>query len=210
VAGFCEEFIDFYAELRNDILPFVPPTAREVLEIGCGKGVTGALLKQRLGCRVTGVELSPVAAAAAAGVLDEVITGDFERLEIPGRYDVVMALELIEHLKDPFAFLARARDLLKPSGRIVLSTPNTGHWSVVADLLAGRIDYLATGLFTYTHYRFFTRRTLEDWLSMAGFARFQISGQRTAVPEEFLAWARQRGADEDSLATLRFYVVVEI
>jgi 2-polyprenyl-3-methyl-5-hydroxy-6-metoxy-1,4-benzoquinol methylase len=209
VAGLCVQFIDFYSEVRSDILPFVPHTAREILEVGCGKGVTGAMLKERLGCRVTGVELSPVAAAAAAAVLDEVLVGDFEQLQIPGRYDVVMALELIEHLKDPFAFLASARGLLRRGGRIVLSTPNSSHWSVVDDLLAGRIDYLATGQFTYTHYRYFTRRTLEDWLAMSGFDRFEIHAEKTSVPPDFVTWARLRGGNEDSLATLRFYVVVD-
>ena len=49
-----------------------------------------------------------------------------------------------------------------PGGRLVLSVPNVGHWAVVEDLLAGRWDYLPIGLLCYTHYRFFTRRTLAD------------------------------------------------
>ena len=66
------------------------------------------------------------------------------------------------------------RRLLRPGGRIVLSIPNVGHYSVVEDLLAGRWDYLPIGLLCYTHFRFFTRATLASWLERLGFSRYQI------------------------------------
>ena len=56
--GLCHEFIDYYGEVREDILPFLDPECSEVLEIGCGRGATGAFLQERIGCRVTGVELN--------------------------------------------------------------------------------------------------------------------------------------------------------
>jgi SAM-dependent methyltransferase len=210
-AGLYHEFIDYYAEVRADILPFVPPGAREVLEIGCGRGLTGRLLRERLGCRVTGVELNPVAAEDARANLDRVLSGDIEAIEIEGRYDLIVALELFEHLVRQEAFLDRMRELLNPGGAILLSVPNVGHYSVVRDLLAGRWDYLPIGLLCFTHYRFFTRATLENWFRRAGFSKVQLEPQTTELPAGFETLAAASGFDVDleSLSTKGFYAVLQ-
>ena len=209
-AGVCHEFIDYYGEPRPDVLAFVPEGARDVLEIGCARGETGRLLQEKLGCRVTGVELNPVAAREAARVLHRVVCGDFERLELAGAFDLVLATELFEHLVDPFAFLAKARALVRAGGRILLSTPNTGHYSIVQDLLAGRWDYLPVGLLCYTHVRFFTEATLRDWLEMAGFTRYRIVPQTTELPERFRSLGGGLEVNEASLGTKGFYVLIDV
>jgi SAM-dependent methyltransferase len=207
-AGLCHEFIDYYGEVRSDILPFVPPEAREVLEVGCGRGVTGRLLQERLGCRVTGVELNPVVAQEAARHLHRVIQGDVQTLDLDGRYDVVIALELVEHLVDSERFLARVLELLAPGGRAIFSIPNVGHWSIVDDLLAARWDYLPIGLLCYTHYRFFTHRSLSDWLRRSGIEGFEIVPQRTELPDRFAGLTGAFEIDAESLSTKGFYVIV--
>ncbi|HEV7506110.1 MAG TPA: class I SAM-dependent methyltransferase [Thermoanaerobaculia bacterium] len=207
-AGLFHEFIDYYGEVRSDILPFVPADAREVLEVGCGRGVTGRLLQETLGCRVTGVELNPVVAREAARHLHRVIQGDVQDLEIEGGYDVVIALELVEHLVETEAFLARIQRLLAPGGRAILSIPNVGHYSIVEDLIAGRWDYLPIGLLCYTHYRFFTRRTLADWLRRAGIEKFELVPQKTELPDWFRELPARFEADPESLATKGFYVLI--
>jgi SAM-dependent methyltransferase len=179
-----------------------------VLEVGCGAGGTGRLLQELLGCRVTGVELNPVAAAEAARHLHHVFTGDVAELPLAGRYDLVIALELFEHLPGGEEVLLRLVGLVRSGGRVVLSVPNVGHHSVVADLLAGRWDYLPIGLLCYTHYRFFTRRTLEDWLRRLGLHRFTLVPQPTELPDEVAA-VRGLDLDRESLATKGFFVVIE-
>lgn len=208
-AGLCHVFIDYYGEVREDVLPFVPAGARDVLEIGCGRGLTGELLQRKLGCRVTGVELNPEVAKDAARRLHAVHAGNVETLDLQGEFDAILALELFEHLTENERFLARARELLRPGGRLVLSVPNVGHWAVVDDLLAGRWDYLPIGLLCYTHYRFFTRRTLADWLARAGFSRVEIVPQTTELPARFSDLPTPFAIDRESLATKGFYVVAE-
>ena len=206
-AGLCHEFIDYYGEVRDDILPFIPEGTREVLEVGCGRGVTGRLLQERLGCRVTGVELNPIVAQEAARHLHRVLQGDVQTLDLQGRYDAVIALELVEHLVDSESFLARVRELLAPGGRAIFSIPNVGHWSIVEDLLAGRWDYLPIGLLCYTHYRFFTRRSLSDWLRRSGIERFELIPQRTELPDRFASLPGFE-TDAESLSAKGFYVIV--
>lgn len=206
--GLCHEFTDYYGEARTDILPFLDRGCRDVLEVGCGRGATGALLQDRLGCRVTGVELNPVVARAAGERLYRVISGDILEVDPGGPYDAVVACELFEHLTEQGVFLDRLRRWVRPGGRAVLSVPNVGHHSVVGDLLAGRWDYLPVGLLCFTHFRFFTRRTLVDWLMAAGLRDFEIIPQPTEAPK----WLEDPPAaieiDAESLATQGFYVVI--
>ena len=135
------------------------------------------------------------------------LQGDVETLDLEGRYDAVIALELVEHLVDSESFLARVRGLLAPGGRAIFSIPNVGHWSIIEDLLAARWDYLPIGLLCYTHYRFFTRRSLGDWLRRSGIERFELIPQRTELPERFAGLAGFE-TDPESLSTKGFYVIV--
>lgn len=214
-AGLFHDYVDYYGEVRDDILPMVPEEARDVLEIGCGRGVTGQLLQQRLGCRVTGIELNPEVAQEAAERLHRVIVGNvehlaLEELELSKAFDVVVATELFEHLNYPEDFLIQMKRLLRPGGRIVLSVPNVGHYSIVEDLLAGRWDYLPIGLLCYTHFRFFTRATLESWIHRVGFASHQIIAQTTELPERFELPLGPFEVDRESLRTKGFYVVLTV
>jgi SAM-dependent methyltransferase len=206
-AGLCHEFIDYYGEERRDVLPLIPPGS-EVLEVGCGRGVTGQMLERELGCRVTGVELNPVVAEEARRRLHAVLPGDIQTVPLEGAFDVVLALELVEHLPASEPFLTRARKLLRPGGRLVLSIPNVGHYSIVEDLLAGRWDYLPIGLLCYTHFRFFTRHSLADWLRRCGFESFEILAQKTELPDRYRTGPIAGvPPDVESLATKGFYVV---
>lgn len=214
--GLFHDYVDYYGEVREDILPLVPEGTRDVLEIGCGRGVTGQLLQERLGCRVTGVELNPEVAREAADRLHRVIVGNVEHLTLEDLtplnrgFDVVVATELFEHLNYPEDFLIQMKRLLRPGGRIVLSVPNVGHYSIVEDLLAGRWDYLPIGLLCYTHFRFFTRATLESWIHQVGFASHQIIAQTTELPERFEAPLGPFEMDLESLRTKGFYVVLGV
>lgn len=210
-AGLCYEFIDYYGGERADVVPLLPeslgPTS-SVLEVGCGRGATTALIKERFGCRTVGIELNPEAAAAAGSRLDRVIRGDVQTVEPGETFDAIVAFELFEHLSDGQAFLERAAGWLRPGGRMVFSVPNVGHYSVVEDLIAGRWDYIPMGLLCATHVRFFTRRTLEDWLHAAGFDRYRIDAQTTPLPERIDALPDSLTPDRESLTTAGFYVSI--
>jgi len=64
------------------------------------------------------------------------------------------------------------------------------------------------GLLCYTHYRFFTRRSLADWLRRSGIEHFEIVPQRTELPDRFTDLAGAFEMDAKSLSTKGFYVVV--
>jgi hypothetical protein len=101
------------------------------------------------------------------------------------------------------------RRLLEPDGTLLLSVPNVGHGAIVEDLIAGRWDYLPIGLLCYTHYRFFTRATLERWFERCGYTRVRFVPQSTEPPERLLAALAGSAVevDRDSLSTRGFFVL---
>jgi 2-polyprenyl-3-methyl-5-hydroxy-6-metoxy-1,4-benzoquinol methylase len=149
---------------------------KRVLDIGCSSGYLARPLVQR-GCIVIGIEQDAEAAEAAREVCAEVLVGDAETMELPldqGSFDVLLCGDLIEHLRDPERFLARIRPLLRPEGRLVLTTPNVANWSVRLGLLVGRWRYTERGILDRTHLQLFTRSTLVEMLSGAGYRLLEL------------------------------------
>ena len=100
-------------------------TARLVLDVGCGEGYGAGLLARRF--RVHAVEHDATAAAHASRSYPDVRVIRADACSLPyraGTFDAVVAMQVLEHLVCPGRFLARARELLVPGGRLILSTPN--------------------------------------------------------------------------------------
>jgi 2-polyprenyl-3-methyl-5-hydroxy-6-metoxy-1,4-benzoquinol methylase len=163
----------YYGRERSDLLLLVPPlpAGSRVLELGCGEGRLGAVLRQR-GLEVHGVEVAAAAAEKARQVLDRVLTTDVERVDLdypPGHFRLLLCGDVLEHLVDPWAVLQRLRRLLALDAVVVASVPNVQYFPVIANLLRGRFDYRQSGVLDRTHLRFFTRRSARAMLESAGF-----------------------------------------
>lgn len=165
---------DYFASARLDLFSLVEGERNRVLELGCGLGKTGALLKkQGKAVEVVGIELNPDIAKSAEANIDEVICGDIERLELKfseASFDYVVAGDILEHLIDPWSVLRRLRPFVKADGAIIASIPNIRNWRIIADLmLRGDWRYCDEGLLDRTHLRFFTRSTIVDLMQQTGY-----------------------------------------
>jgi len=187
---------------------------RRVLDVGCSSGYLARPLVAR-GCTVVGLELDPTAAAVAREVCEDVLVGDVETMELPfapGSFDVVLCGDLIEHLRDPEAFLGRVRRLLRAEGRVVLSTPNVANWAMRLGLLAGRWRYTERGILDRTHTHLFTRSTLVETLERAGYRVVELDFTvplpvaRTPTAERF---AHAVGRLRPPLVAYQFVVAAE-
>lgn len=171
---YAEKTPDYFSAARTEILGLLPEGVGRVLEIGCGTGDTLAMLKHRSLCtEAVGVESFASAARLAAGKADRVHCLDVESAPIPespASFDLVLALDVLEHLVDPWRVLSSLRTWLTPRGRLIVSLPNAQHFSLVLPLLRGRFDYAERGILDRTHLRFFTRRSAEQMLRDAAFA----------------------------------------
>src|SRR5262249_57535140 len=100
--------------------------AGRYLDVGCGSG--GALgVARALGWRVAGIEMDDAAAAKARRFTDELHVGDVLTAPFaPGRFDVVTAFHVLEHVPDPVAAARRMLDWLAPGGLLIVEVPNAG------------------------------------------------------------------------------------
>jgi SAM-dependent methyltransferase len=173
-------------QTRHDLLDRIGTDARSVLEFGCGEAPLGAALKKRQKCRVVGVEIDRDAAAIARKRIDDVYCGDVREIVsiLDEQFDFIVGGDIVEHLDEPWSFLADLRRIATPGGKLLLSLPNVAHASIVADLLQGRFDYVYMGLTCVGHLRFFTRQSVEEMLDIAGWEVVSIEPQSLAITAE--------------------------
>ena len=174
---------DYFSHARREILPHLPSKIEKCLDIGCGNGTTSAFV-MHLHPEVTwagGVELFPDAAENARSVLDQVWCGDleatsFETAIAPASLDVILCLDVLEHLVDPWTVVKRLSPLLKTDGRLIISIPNIRNWKFIRKLLMnGDFHYRDAGLLDRTHLRFFVRDTAIE-LAEAGGLKVSYAG----------------------------------
>jgi 2-polyprenyl-3-methyl-5-hydroxy-6-metoxy-1,4-benzoquinol methylase len=163
---------------------------KDVLELGCATGRVTRHLAERLACRVTGVEFDPQAAELARPFCERLIVGDLEAdatlCEAAGAYDVILAGDVLEHLREPARVMAALRSSLKPGGTWVISVPNVAHWSVRKELLRGRFDFTDTGVMDRTHLRWFTVKTLSEMIEEAGYTVKRLNAVYTVPLQDQL------------------------
>jgi len=162
----------YFADAKPAFLDLVDPRGLRVLDLGCGGGHNGALLRRAGAREVVGVERDPGAAAAAGRRLDRVVCADLASFDFAGLgdepFDLVLASDVLEHLVEPEAVLARAVARLRPGGLVVASIPNVAHVSTFLWLLAKRWPRRSHGIFDRGHLRFFGRRDMVALLRGAG------------------------------------------
>jgi len=114
------------ARLLRGILGALPGDALAALDVGGGTGWQLSLL-QRIDPRVRVtqvVDIDDDAEAAARARGHEYFHGRIEDFETEQKFDLILMLNLIEHVADPIGVLQKASGLLSPTGRILIKTPN--------------------------------------------------------------------------------------
>jgi 2-polyprenyl-3-methyl-5-hydroxy-6-metoxy-1,4-benzoquinol methylase len=151
--------------------------ASRVLDVGCDTGRLGEILRREKSCVVHGIERDPMAAAQASSRLDHVEVRPVEsEASLAGftDFDVVLFLDVLEHLYDPWSVLRGAHATLRPGGKIIAVVPNVAHVSVVRRLLRGTFEYEDYGTMDRTHLRWFTRRSFAAAFAAAGFVEIRM------------------------------------
>lgn len=156
---------------------------REVLDIGCGGGILSEALAAA-GGRVTGIDLAPSALSAARAHRE--ISGlsiDYREtsaetlaLEMPERFDIIVCMELLEHVPDPGSILAACQRLARPGGDIFLSTINRTWLSALMVIFIAEYVLRIVEKGTHHYHKFIRPRELERWACEAGLQVCGCSG----------------------------------
>ena len=159
------------------------PAGARVLDLGCAGGYLGAVLRDEKDCFVRGLDVSPV----KEGMLDEFAIHDLNEGVPPigpGQYDVILLLDVVEHLNRPEAFLEELHHALgaSPATEVIVSTANVACLVTRAMLLAGHFNYGKRGILDLTHTRLFTFRSARRALAQAGFDILETRGVPAPFP----------------------------
>jgi 2-polyprenyl-3-methyl-5-hydroxy-6-metoxy-1,4-benzoquinol methylase len=181
------EIPDDQNHAANKVLKLVS-SGSEVLEIGCASGVQSRVLKEELGCRITGVEINPLAAEDARPFCENLIVGNIEEIDLSEdlgnkRYDFILLVDVLEHLLNPKETLVKILPFLKDDGRLITSIPNIAHAAICWELAHGRFDYQEYGLLDNTHIRFFTKKNIYKMFEDANY-RIASLDRVIKLPEE--------------------------
>jgi 2-polyprenyl-6-hydroxyphenyl methylase / 3-demethylubiquinone-9 3-methyltransferase len=154
-----------------------------VLDVGCGAGLLSEALA-REGANVTAIDLAPDLIRIAklhrleSGVEVDYRLSAVEALaeDMPASFDAIACMEMLEHVPDPAAVIAACATLLKPGGRLFLSTLNRTPAAFALAIVGA--EYVARMLPKGTHqYRDFIKPSeLAAWLRAAQFELEDVSG----------------------------------
>lgn len=170
------------AEFGRDLTGSRPFEGLRLLDIGCGGGLLSEPMA-RLGAEVVGADAAerniPVARihAEQSGLEIDYRHTTAEALAAAGEeFDVVLNMEVVEHVSDPLAYLTACQRLLKPGGLMIASTLNRNPKSfMVAIVGAERVmRWLPVG--THDWSKFITPRELEDLITRAGLRQVDVKG----------------------------------
>jgi 2-polyprenyl-3-methyl-5-hydroxy-6-metoxy-1,4-benzoquinol methylase len=200
----------FVVQLAND--------ARKILEIGAGSGsITEHLVSPSTD--VVALEINPSSIEKLKKYTQHVYQVDLNQCSWPdtlsgfGKFDAVIAADVLEHLYDPWTVLKGMKSLLSKSGSVILSLSHLGHCAALASLIQGDFEYKDWGLLDKTHIRFFGVHDIQALYESAGLAIVDVrfvtcAPERTEFGDKWTALPRHLKAALSSGPYSNVYQVV--
>ena len=152
-----------------------PVSGKRLADVGCGGGILAESMALR-GATVTGIDMGEAPLAVArlhqreSGVAVDYRHSTAEQLaaEMPGHFDVVCCLEMLEHVPDPAAVVAACADLARPGGSLYFSTINRNPKAFLFAVVGAEhiLKLLPAG--THDYEKFIKPSELAGWIRDAG------------------------------------------
>ncbi|MGB0891254.1 MAG: class I SAM-dependent methyltransferase [Flavobacteriaceae bacterium] len=165
---------DYYKHIRTDVVSLISKKQDcKILEIGAGLGATLSHLKTTgIAKEVVGLDISVDKDLIDTNTIDNFIIGNVEELNLEqynNYFDVIILADVLEHLINPKEVLEKVANYLNKGGEILISIPNFRHKSAIYKVFfKGNFSYEESGLFDYTHLRFFCKKNIKELVLNSG------------------------------------------
>ncbi len=161
-----------YQEILKLLKKYLPNESVEILDVGCGPGQLGKLILKEGYKNVWGIDISDesLRLAEQKGLKTKKVNLEENFPFGENIFDCVIASEVIEHIYDTEHFLDEIKRILKPSGILIITTPNVASLGRRLMLLVGKnpiLEYKLSG--GAGHIRYFTFRDMAHLLREKGF-----------------------------------------
>ena len=156
---------------------------KKVLDVGCGGGLLSEGMASR-GANVMGIDLSDKPLSVARlHLLESGQSVDYRKIsverlaeEMPGAFDAVTCLEMLEHVPDPASIIAACGRLVRPGGNVFLSTINRNPKAYLLAVIGAEyiLNMLPKG--THDYARFIKPSEMARWAKAAGLEPEELVG----------------------------------
>lgn len=155
------------------IAKYIKPEST-VLDVGCGAGYIGALLKSK-NCKLYGIDRDEKALEIAKNKVGYHKVYHFSVTDMKSekyksffkekiKYDYILFADVLEHVENPGDILLNFSKKLTTTGSILTSVPNVAHFDIIRGLLNRTFNYNKIGILDNTHLRFFTKDSFQDMI----------------------------------------------
>jgi len=154
------DYIDSHADLAG----------KTVIDVGCGGGILAESMAQ-LGAKVTGIDMGETPLSVAKlHMLESGVEVDYQQItaeamaeKMPGAFDVVTCLEMLEHVPDPASVISACAKLVKPGGKVFFSTINRNMKAYAFAIVGAEyvLQLLPKG--THDYAKFIRPSEMESW-----------------------------------------------
>lgn len=162
-----------YANSGNkDVINLIEGTGKIILDVGCGSGSIARVLNSQGnivdGITISKSELNEASAVLRNGHIYNLEDGLPESIET-NSYDYVICSHVLEHIAYPEKLLMAIRKVLKPGGYLIVALPNVFYYPYRLQLMRGEFKSEETGVWDYTHLRWYSFNSGKELLNKNGF-----------------------------------------
>jgi 2-polyprenyl-6-hydroxyphenyl methylase/3-demethylubiquinone-9 3-methyltransferase len=156
---------------------------KKALDVGCGGGILSESLAA-LGADVMGIDMGEAALSVAQlHLLESGLKVDYRHVsveqlaeEMPGQFDVVTCMEMLEHVPDPLSVIAACAKLVKPDGKVFFTTLNRTPKSWLMAIVGAEYVLRLLPKGTHDFAKFIRPSELESWVRHGGLQPVDFSG----------------------------------
>lgn len=164
----------YFEHNRFEMIQFIDIPISKCLDLGCGQGGYLDLLKSNFeNLETWGIEINFDSGEIAKKKGHKISIGDAEKIidDLPDNYfDLISCNDVLEHFINPFIILEKLKTKLSNNGRIISSLPNVRYYKVMFEyVFKGDWIYREAGVMDKTHFRFFTKKSIERMYYDAGY-----------------------------------------